>query len=242
MKTIIFLILILAVIIISALICGRNETYSLFIKCLSPICIISFWLLNISIVKPIAEVLNNYDILNALEVASARVAVDSAILTLLVNTLLYWVSTPIDVSIDIRSSKDLYEIETFCNRSVRASCAIKVDFKRKIYKYLFWKKSLVHLRILNTDCTSIVVDKVSEYEGIIDDSKLSKYVDIDLTKLSPTPSIKDTLYMNLYIMSDKSIKWDREISIELKTSNKASRMLWRANECKIKLVHREETT
>lgn len=208
-------------------------------KMLSPTCIILFYLSGISIIIPI---LNKFNITNLAITSSdsIRVAVDSAIITLLVNFVLSVLNSPIKVEVEAKSRQELDQVVTFCDRHAKIDYQIKLNYKHKLILDMYLRYLNPIIRINNTKNTSLNIDKEDQYEGIINCSFASKYIDIDLSKLPNS----GRLYFTLLIQSDKTIKWDDEIKTELHIRNKEKlgihTIFWQVRKDTIKVVHREE--
>jgi hypothetical protein len=113
---------------------GRDGVLSWAMKILSPICIILFYLSGISIIVPIMEKIQITDSV-VLSNVSVRVAVDSAIVTLLVNVLLSFLNSPIKVEVEARSRQDLEQILVYCNRGSKIDYTVTIRSK---YKWILY--------------------------------------------------------------------------------------------------------
>jgi len=230
----------IAVLLIGIRKIGREEILSWAMKILSPICIILFYLSGVSIIVPI---LNKLQVTNSavLSSDSIRVAVDSAIVTLLVNTLLSIVSAPIKVDVEARSLQDLEQLLISCNRSSKVEYLVKISSKYKWILKWYKKHGMPILRINNSKNTSIVVDREKEYENIIDCSNSSKYIDINLANFP----LSNKIYFVLAIQSNKTIKWDDTINTDfyIWRRNKLglNALFWHVKGSSIKIAHREES-
>lgn len=236
-----------AVFILLLVICskkfGRDKVLSVAIKVMSPIFIILFYLSGLSIIIPIVTKLH---ISNSIVVTSdsVRVAIDSAIVTLFINTILVLLNSPIKVEVESKNRQDLKQVITYCSRQVRVDYSVKVNFRYKWIKKVYQRYWTPCLHIVNSKNTSIAVDKAEEYLDIISCDNVSKYISIDLTNISNSDMIADKLYFTLDIQSDRTIKWDDVIYTELFINQKKIRglhkLFWQAKENILNLVHREE--
>lgn len=222
---------------------GREKTLSFAIKVMSPILIIVFYLSEVSIILPILKVLN---VSNSIVTTSdsIRVAIDSAIVTLFVNTILVMLNSPIKVTIESRNRQDLEQVITYCDRPVYVDYNVQVNFRykwvKKLYKR-FWKPCLY---ILNSKDTSIVIDKIEEYSDIINCDNASKHIKVDLTNISNSGKAMDKLYFTLGIQSNKTKKWDDVIEAKVYINDKEEygihKLFWEVDVNELKLVHRSE--
>lgn len=218
---------------------GRDKILSVAINIMSPFCIILFYLSNVSIIIPILTKLN---ISNSIVFTSdaMRVAIDSAIVTLFVNTVLVFLNSPIKVKIEARNRQEIETVITYCDKQVHVDYSVQVIFKYLWMKKIYKKHCIPSVHITNSKNTSITVDKEEEYSDIISCDNASKYISIDLTKIP----YSDVLYFTLAIQSNRTIKWDDEISTELFIDNKKIRgihkLFWEVKENSLKLVHRGE--
>lgn len=219
---------------------GREATLSWAMKILSPICIILFYLSDVSIIVPILEKFQVKDNV-ILSSDSIRVAVDSAIVTLFVNTLLSFLSFPIKVEVEARSWQDVEQLLISCNRSSKIEYSVKVISKYKWLLRWYKKHGKPVVRIKNSKNTSMVVDREKEYENVIDCSNASKYIDVNLFNFPESEKV----YFTLAIQSNKTIKWDDVIKTEfyIWKRNKLiiSSLFWHIKGSIIKIAHREES-
>lgn len=232
------------VIILILLLCfnkfGREKMISLMNRIGAPIGIILFYLTNKSIILPVLKILNvnNTNISNN---ASIRVAIDSAIVTLLINIMLEIFYSPVKININIDTEQNLKQVITYCKKAVHLKVIIEIDFGRKWIKKLYKKYGGLYLNIKNTVNTSIAVNKEDEYIGIIDCSNASKYIQVNLTEFSNSFATLDKLYIDLLVQSDKTTNWNDYISIELLMKNNILKLIGcQMQEKNIELVHREE--
>lgn len=218
---------------------GREETLSWAMKILSPVCIILFYLSGISIIVPIMKIFQITDSV-VLSNASVRVAVDSAIVTLLVNVLLSFLSSPIKVEVEARSRQDLEQVLVYCNRGSKIDYTISISSKYKWILNWYYKHGEPILRINNSQNTSLVIDREDEHDNIIDCSNASQYIDIKLFHFPQSGKI----YFTLIVQSNKTIKWDDVIKtgFYIRGSNKLqiNTLFWQVKGSIIKIVHREE--
>lgn len=222
---------------------GREKTLSFAIKVMSPIFIILFHLSGFSIIVPIFAEFNIIDSI-ANTNNSIRVAIDSSIVTLFVNTILVLLNSPIKVEVNSKDRLDLDQVITYCNRSVKVDYRIKVNFRYKWVKKFYRKYRSPTLQIINSKNTSIAVDKSEEYTDIINFDNISQYISINLANISNSDDVENNLYFTLAIQSNKSVKWDdaicTKVLINQRSINGIHKLIWQANEGKLKLVHREE--
>ena len=128
---------------------GREKALAWAVSIVSPACIILFYLSGVSMIVPILECFKITDNI-VLSSDSIRVAVDSAIVTLLVNMLLSFLSFPIKVEVEAKSRQDLEQVLIYCNRSSKIDYVVKVssEHRRMLEWYKKYKEPV--LRINNT--------------------------------------------------------------------------------------------
>ena len=227
------------VLIICLLKFGREKTLAFTSKILSPICIILFYLSGVSIIIPI---MNKFQISNIIVTSndSVRVAVDSAIVTLFVNIVLSFFDSPIKIEVEAKSRQDLEQVVTYCNKPVRVDYDISLKYKHKRIMNMYRRFGSPVLRLINTENTSIVIEKEDEYVGIVDCSNSSKYIDVNISKIADSGK----LYFTLLIQSNKTIKWDDKIKTELRIGKRRKLgihlLCWQVQNSIIKVAHREE--
>lgn len=218
---------------------GREQTLSWAMNVLSPICIILFYLSGVSIIVPI---LGNFQATDhtVLTNESIRVAVDSAIVSLFVNTVLSFLSSPIKVEVEARSRQDIEQVLIFCNRSSKVEYSVKIISKYKWLLRLCKKYGTPVLRINNSRNTSIAVDREEEYGDLIDCSNASRYIDIHLSKFPES----DKIYFTIAIQSNKTIKWDDTIKTDFYIRKSIKRngntLFWHVIGSSVRIAHREE--
>lgn len=222
---------------------GRDKALCFAIKVMSPIFIIIFYLSGVSIIVPILTKLGiEESIVNTSD--SIRVAIDSAIVTLFINTILVFFNSPIKVDIKPRYRRDLEQVITYCDKPAKVDYSIRVNFRYKWVKRFYRKYCNPRIHIVNSKNTSIVIDRLEEYSNVINCDNSSQYISIDLAKISNSDDIVDTLYFTLNIQSDKSIKWDDRICAKIFIGKKGTawihQLFWQVNTEQLKLVHREE--
>lgn len=222
---------------------GRDKTLGLAVKVLSPICIILFYLSGQSIIVFILKIVN-VSIPKVTTSDSIRVAIDSAIVTLFVNTILMLLNSPIKVEIGTKNRQDIDQVITYCNKVVHVDYSVNINFRYKWIKKHYKKIGNPSVRIINSIYTSIAVDKENEYSGIINCDNASQFINIDLSKISNSSSVIDKLYFTLAIQSNKTIKWDDVINTEVYINNKKikgiHKLFWETKENQVKIIHREE--
>lgn len=234
----------MVILIISSIKLGREKTLIFAIKVVSPIFIILFYLSGFSIIEPIVNKLNiTNSIVNTSP--SIRVAIDSAIVTLFVNTFLMFINAPIEVKVEAKNRQDLEQVVTYCKRNINVDYTICVNYRYKWVKKMLKKLNSPYLYIVNSRNTSISVDKKDEYENIINSKNASQYIIINLTKLSDSDVTEDKLYFSLAVVSNKTVKWDSEIYTKIFIKNKPinliHKLFWEHKDERLKLVHREES-
>lgn len=218
---------------------GRERVLSLAVKVFSPACIILFYLSGVSVIVPILKCFKVTDNI-VLSSDSIRVAVDSAIVTLLVNTLLSFLSSPIKVEIEAKSRQDLEQVLVYCNRNSKIDYMVKVSSEHRWMLEWYKKYKEPVLRINNTINTSMALDREEEYENVIDCSNASKYIDVHIKYFPESGKI----YFTLFLQSDKTIKWDDVIKTDfyIGTSNKLEihALFWQIKKSMVRIAHREE--
>lgn len=237
-------IVVIALLVICSKKFGRDKTLSFAIKVMSPILIILFYLSDLSIIIPILRSLHVSESI-VITSDSIRVAIDSSIVTLFVNTVLVVLNSPIKVEIKSKDRQDLEQVITYCNKPVYIDYSIQVNFRYKWVKKIYKRYGKPSLHIVNSKNTSIVVDKSEEYSDIINCDNSSQYINIDLTNISNADMAMDKLYFTVAIQSDKTIKWDdviyTEVFINQKKLHGIHQLFWEVNINRLKLVHRKET-
>ena len=244
MKALLGIIVIVLIVFICINRYGRDKTLTLAIKILSPVCIILFYLCDVSIIREVIKLLDIQNI-SILDSESIRVAIDSAIVTLIVNTVLVLLNSPIKVEIEARNSQDMEQVVTYCKKAVKINYSIRINFRYKYLKKIYRKYGQVFLQIKNSPYTSIAIDKEDEYGRILDTNTASKYINIDILNISESSIVEDKLYIILEVVSNKTIKWDSKITTEIVVGNsflkKFNRLFWQVESSPVRLVHREES-
>ena len=91
----------------------------------------------------------------------------------------------------------------------------------------------------------MAVDKEEEYSWI-NSKNSSKFIDINLCDMLGEEDIQGTSYLQLAILSNKSVQWDSNLTCKLKlnTSKKGLEwlglLLWELDQKSVKLVYRGE--
>ena len=140
MKALLGIIVIVLIVFICINRYGRDKTLTLAIKILSPVCIILFYLCDVSIIREVIKLLDIQNI-SILDSESIRVAIDSAIVTLIVNTVLVLLNSPIKVEIEARNSQDMEQVVTYCKKAVKINYSIKINFRYKYLKKIFTQEN-----------------------------------------------------------------------------------------------------
>lgn len=149
---------------------------------------------------------------------SARIAVDSALITILLNLLAFVVNSPAIINIMLDNKLDMTQLAIMeQKRKYRLELSIFFDYRYKWLKKILNKFGGVKVKVVNTGWTSIEVDKRQEYaQGVIDYSNPSKYILIDINKLIPDERLNGKLYFELNVSSNTTIKSDGDITTEVK--------------------------
>jgi hypothetical protein len=147
---------------------------------------------------------------------SARIAVDSAIITILLNFLAFIINSPATINVMLDNRLDIPQLILTKGRNGKLDLSIFFDYKYKWLKKLINKFGGAKIKIINTGWTSIEIEKRQEYpSGAIDYSNPSKYILIDFNKLIPDDKLNGKVYFQLIISSNTTIKSDGEISTEV---------------------------
>ena len=239
MKILVFIIIILIVICIIISVLGREEGLNFLIKFLPPLCILVFYFSRTSISVSILSALK-IRIENLTEFSSTSVAVDSAFITLILNTAIQCLASPIKVEIGIENPRGLSELEVDCQRASYLNFILKVDYRNKILKKVFGSNKPAYLKICNTDYTAIEIDRKEQYDGILKISDDCKEVKVDLNKIVSFGEKDGKLYFRLAFVSNKTIRWEGKIHPELYVEGRVRKFMWRGNPCTMKLIHIEE--
>lgn len=203
---------------------GRERTLSIISKVLSPICIIIFYLSDLSIICLIFNILNisNSTIINN---PSIRVAIDSAIITLFINFFMEVLNYIVKINIDSRSPVDMNEIQTYTDKPIHVQCNVLIDYKKKSIKKLCDNHCNIILKIKNSTFTTIVIDRAEEYGDCINSENSSKEIKVNLNKISNSDKNFVKAYFTLVIMSNKSIKVSDYITYDISFENKFMNIL-----------------
>lgn len=129
-----------------------------------PACIIIFNLTSLSIIEPIAKIIGNPNIISAVNNPDTRVAVDSALITVIVDLLMLLLNKPVSVSGTIKTKN--YTDTVIINLDSRkakskAELELSVDYKFKLFKYFLNCIGGTSLIIHNTDFTSMQIESRS---------------------------------------------------------------------------------
>lgn len=129
-----------------------------------PIFIILFNITGLSIINPIAKCIGNTNLIYAINDSSTRVAVDSAIIALIVNVILLIANKPVKISGSLKpknyTDKVIISLDSRKVRS-KAELELKVDYKFKLFKWILLKIGGTSLIIHNTDFTSMQIENRS---------------------------------------------------------------------------------
>lgn len=129
-----------------------------------PIFIILFNITGLSIINPIAKWIGNANLISAINNSSTRVAVDSAIIALLVNLILLISNKPVKISGSLKTKnytdKVIISLDSRKAQS-KAELELKVDYKFKPFKWILLKIGGTSLIIHNTDFTSMQIENKS---------------------------------------------------------------------------------
>lgn len=216
---------------------GRERTLFIINKFLSPICIIVFYLSNLSIIS----LFSNNPTLQ--ENKAIRVAIDSAIITLIINLVTELLNSAVNISVDSISLRDINEVQTYMDKPVKVQCNISVDYKNKFIEKLCNNHFNIMLHIKNSNFTSIDIDKSEEYDYCVNCENSSKEIIINLNKISNSDKNFVRGYFVLAIMSNKSIKISDYITYEIdftnRIINKLKNLLFNINAKSINVIHRE---
>ena len=129
-----------------------------------PIFIILFNITGLSIINPIAKWIGNANLISAINNSSTRVAVDSAIIALIVNLVLLIANKPVKISGSLKTKnytdKVIISLDSRKAQS-KAELELKVDYKFKLFKWILLKIGGTSLIIHNTDFTSMQIENRS---------------------------------------------------------------------------------
>lgn len=142
-----------------------NKCVKVFMETLIyPICIILFYISGISLVLPLAKWIGNNQIISSLNDSATRVAVDSALISLIINLLLLVLNKPIKIS---GSFKSINSLEAVLIDLDSRKCMSTAELELNIdYRYKWIKKALIviggtSLIIHNTDFTTMQIKERS---------------------------------------------------------------------------------
>ena len=200
----------------------HKKLYTLILGIISPICIILFNLFDIGIVSCFEDLIGYH--LSVLNDVSTRVAIDAAIVNILVNLFVAFLGQPLIVRVDISNPQNLSEIQTSTKRPTKLQYTINVYFRNKFFKYIY-EKANIKLRILCDEKISMAVDKEEEYSWI-NSKNSSKFIDINLCDMLGEEDIQGTSYLQLAILSNKSVQWDSNLTCKLKLNTSKKGLEW----------------
>lgn len=190
---------------------GFTEYFRALLKIASPLVIIAFYLWDISLTKGVESLLN-LSIPTLDNNISARIAVDSALITLLINFFAFLINSPATIDVSIRNRIDTAGLIIYNNKPVNLDIQLDYNFRYKWLGKVLLNFGNIRLRIKNTKWTSIDIENRADYDsGIIDFSNPSKYIDINLKDLITEAPGNRKLYFQLIVQSNKNIKMDGEI-------------------------------
>lgn len=197
---------------------GFTEYFRSLLKIAAPLVIIAFYLWDISLTKGVESLLN-FSIPILESNMSARIAVDSAVVTLLINFFAFLINSPATIDVSIRNRMDTEGLIIYNNKPVNLDIQVNYNFRYKWLGKVLLKFGMIKLHIKNTKWTSIDIENRADYDnGIIDFSNPSKYIDINLKDLITESPGNRKLYFQLIVQSNKEIKRDGEISVSIEGS------------------------
>lgn len=206
---------------------GTETVFSKALKIVPPICIIIFYLGDISIIEIVFNALNitNSGITTS---PSIKVAIDSAIVTLLMNLIFDFFGSPVHIRVLSRSSDNTDITILKKDKGSMIYYNIEIDYRKAVYRKFFEKIGGVVLRIHTTKWTSLQIDNEGQYGQVVDSSKASKYIDINLGRISQHPKRTcEKLYLRLIVSAKKNVDLDDEIESEILFPNsKLNKLSW----------------
>ncbi|MDQ0150028.1 hypothetical protein J2S18_001964 [Eubacterium multiforme] len=183
-----------------------------YLKCLikysAPIAVLLFNLTNLTIIDNVQKLLG----LNMLPLSStARIAVDSAIITLIFNFIAQSINSPASIKTFFKNRVDLKQLRLRIDKISKVDLEIFVDYKYKLLQTIIRKlDGIIYIVIKNTDWTSITVSDLDQYDYINYDNP-SKEICVDITNKN-----NKKIYLTLEILSNKSIKNEDYISTDIR--------------------------
>lgn len=129
-----------------------------------PVSIMLFNLTSLSIIEPIAKIIGNQNMISSVTNPDTRVAVDSALITLIVNVLMLFLNKPVSVTGTIKTKNYtdtvIINLDSMRVKS-KAELELNVDYKFKPLKRFLNKIGGTSLIIHNTDFTSMQIESRS---------------------------------------------------------------------------------
>lgn len=206
---------------------GVEKVFSKALKIVPPICIILFYVGNISIIE---AVFNTFNITNAVisNNPSIKVAIDSAIVTLVLNLIFEFFGSPVHIRVLSRSSDNTDIVVLKGDKGRLIYYNVEIDYRKPFYRRLFDRNGGVVLRIYNTQWTSIQIDNETQYGQVVDSGNSSKYIDINLGKISQhSKKMYEKLYLRLTVSLKKDVDLNDEIISEVLFPNsKFNKFIW----------------
>ncbi|MDU4933997.1 MAG: hypothetical protein E6X43_01575 [Peptostreptococcaceae bacterium] len=147
--------------------------------------------------------------------ASTKVAIDCAIITLIFNFIAQVVNDPGKINIALRNNSDVEYLQMRSERRTKIKIYVDINYKHKWIKNKLENYGGLQLEIINTNWTSIEIDKREEYGDIIDYTNPSKKIVVDLNNVCVEEQLDGKLYLTLLVEPNKTIKSDGVIATKV---------------------------
>lgn len=190
----------------------------LLTKYISPIVIIGFYFAGFSITSGI-EYLTKIDFSKILTSQPIRVAVDSAIATLVFNFISYILNSPGSISVELTSRRYSSPLIIGSNGKAKIQFTSKIDYKyKKLKKVIEWLGGF-YIVILHSDWVSIGVDKASEYGKRINYENPSEEIIVYCNDFLSKKQLKGRIDLDLVLQCQVTVELQGVITTELKLGN-----------------------
>lgn len=137
-----------------------------YLKCISkyisPIIVIAFYIFDLSITR-IIEIISPISFETILTTPTTRLAVDSALATLIFNFISFLVTAPAKIKVEFESKQRTRQVSLKYNKQSKIDININIDLKYNILMFLFKWLGDINISIINTEWTSIDIDRRDEY-------------------------------------------------------------------------------
>lgn len=196
---------------------GLSGYLRLLIKYNPPIAVLVLNLSSFSLVKWIGEILD-IGVIKNLDI-STRIAVDSAVITIVFMIIAQVFNEPGSINAIFTNRLDVDTLQLRKERTAKIDLNINIDYKYK------WLRSMIHrlgglsLHIINSEWTSLEIDRRDEYGQIINYDNPATEVIIDLEEAVRRGDNTRILYLTLCIQPNKFVKNDGKIKTEVRLKN-----------------------